>query len=93
MVKKILQIENTQSSEFITKIIDEFKYAVKKQHKTSECEEVLLTRVEAAKMLSISLPTLWKFTKDDVIPAYRIGTRVRYKKTDILESLKKMNKF
>ncbi|WP_405295405.1 hypothetical protein [Algibacter sp. Ld11] len=44
-------------------------------------------------MLSISLVTLWKYTKDDVVPAFRIGSKVRYKKSDILLALKKMNKF
>tara|TARA_R110002050_G_scaffold57866_7_gene130297 strand:- start:92849 stop:93130 length:282 start_codon:yes stop_codon:yes gene_type:complete len=93
MVKQILQIENTNSSEFIPKIQEVFKDVLKEHNKSSKDAEILLTREETAKMLSISLPTLWKFTKDDVIPAYRIGTRVRYKKNEILLALKQMNKF
>lgn len=93
MVKQILQIENTNSSEFIPKIRDVFKELLKEHNKSSKDAEVLLTREEAAKMLSISLVTLWKYTKEDVIPAYRIGTKVRYKKSEILLALKQMNKF
>lgn len=93
MKKQILQIENTESSEFIPKILDGFKDLLKEHTKNSKDAEILLTREETAKLLSISLPTLWKFTKDDVIPAYRIGTRVRYKKSEVLLALKQMNKF
>ena len=56
-------------------------------------DDKLLTREETAEMLSISLTTLWKYTKDDVIPAFRIGSKVRYKKSDILLALQKMNQF
>lgn len=47
----------------------------------------LLTRKEAAKLLSISLPTLLDFTKSGKITGYRIGTRVRYKRSELENSL------
>lgn len=93
MNKQILQIESTNSSEFIPKILAGFKDLLKEHAKYSEDAEVLLTREETAEMLSVSLVTLWKWTKDDIIPAYRIGTKVRYKKSEILLALKQMNKF
>ena len=93
MVKQVLQIENTESSEFIPKILSGFKDLLKAHNQSSKDDEILLTRDEAAKMLSVSLVTLWKYTKDDIIPAYRIGTKVRYKKSEILLALKKMNQF
>lgn len=93
MVKQILQIENTESSEFIPKILAGFKILLTENSQRLKDDEVLLTREEAAEMLSISLVTLWKYTKDDVLPAYRIGTKVRYKKSEILLALKQMNKF
>ncbi len=48
----------------------------------------LITRKETAQILGISLVTLNEWTKTGVIPAQRIGTRVRYRKTDIYNSLK-----
>lgn len=93
MVKKILQIEYTESSEFIPKILAGFKDLLKEHTQASKDDEVLLTREEAAEMLSISLVSLWKYTKEDILPAYRIGTKVRYKKSEILLALKQMNKF
>jgi excisionase family DNA binding protein len=93
MKKQILQIENIQSSDFIPKILKGFRDLLEEHKETSKDLEILLTREETAKMLSISLVTLWKYTKTDVLPAYRIGTKVRYKKSQILAALKQMNQF
>ncbi|MDO6852399.1 helix-turn-helix domain-containing protein [Cellulophaga lytica] len=93
MKKQILQIENTQSSDFIPQIVLELKRALDDDNKNNIDSEKLLTREETAEMLSISLVTLWKYSKDNIIPAYRIGTKVRYKKSEILLALKKMNQF
>lgn len=54
-------------------------------------EEVeYITRKEAAKILSISLVSLNQWTKEGIIQGYRIGTRVRYKKNEVLNSLTKV---
>lgn len=50
----------------------------------------LVTRQEAANLLGISLPTLHHYSKHGVVPAYRIGSRVRFKKTELLDCLKKV---
>ena len=47
-----------------------------------------ITRKETAEILGISLVTLHEWTKNGVIPAQRIGTRVRYKRSDVYSSLK-----
>jgi excisionase family DNA binding protein len=47
-----------------------------------------LTRLEAAKLLQISLPTLHTYTKLGLIHAKRIGTRVLYSETDVQDALK-----
>jgi len=49
-----------------------------------------LSRSEAAKLLTISLPTLNEWTKQGIIPAYRIGNRVLYKPEEIDNSLKEV---
>ena len=48
----------------------------------------LITRKETAVILGISLPTLNEWTKTGVIPAQRIGTRVRYSRANVYASLK-----
>ena len=59
----------------------------------NEQTDQLLTREETAKLLSVSLVTLWDWTKKDIIPAYRIGNKVRYKKSEVLKSLNQKNQF
>ena len=48
----------------------------------------LLTRKEAATLLRVSLPTLHEWSKSGLIKFNRIGTRVLYKKEDVLAALK-----
>lgn len=48
------------------------------------------TRKEVTKMLDISLPTLHEWTKDGIIKAHRIGSRVRYKEEDVQNALKEV---
>ncbi|SFE98711.1 helix-turn-helix domain-containing protein [Sunxiuqinia elliptica] len=66
-----------------------------------QCDEVLnnsvqrksrtyLSRIETAKILKVSLPTLNEWTKQGIISAYRIGNRILYKPDEIEESLKQV---
>ncbi|WP_299382575.1 helix-turn-helix domain-containing protein [uncultured Lacinutrix sp.] len=93
MIKKILQIENTNNEDFKNEILGGVKELLLNFKKDSTEDDKLLTREETAQMLSISLVTLWKYSKNNVLPAFRIGTKVRYKKSEVLSALKKMNQF
>ena len=48
----------------------------------------ILTGQEARELLKISRSTLWKLTKENEIPAYRVGngktSDLRYKKSELL---------
>lgn len=50
----------------------------------------LITRKETAKLLGITLVTLSEWQKSGKIPAYRIGTRVRYKRAEVLNALRQI---
>ncbi len=95
MAKEILQIENINANDFKNEIVKDVTQALKGYATTLQNpdNEILLTREETAKMLSVSLVTLWAWTKEDIIPAYRIGNKVRYKKAEVLTALQQMNKF
>jgi excisionase family DNA binding protein len=43
----------------------------------------LLTSREVMQYLNVSRTTLWRLTKDGLLPAYRIGSDFRFRKTDI----------
>ncbi len=53
----------------------------------------IMTGQEARDFLKISRSTLWKLTKEDRIPAYRVGigknSDLRYKKQDLVEWLER----
>lgn len=94
MKKQIIQIENIDAEDFKNEIISGVIDALEKRYATSQKEEEqILTREEAAKLLSISLVTLWDLTRKDKIPAFRIGNKVRYKKSDVLNALTQKNQF
>ncbi len=95
MAKEILQIENINANDFKNEIVKDVTQALKGYTTTLQNpdNEILLTREETAKLLSVSLVTLWDWTKKDIIPAYRIGNKVRYKKAEVLTALQQMNKF
>ena len=63
-----------------------FKKSFQPKHPTE-----YLTRQEVARLLSISLVTLYNWTKSNIITAYRIGNLVRYKRQDIENCLTKIN--
>jgi len=54
-------------------------------------DEEILTGQEARDLLKISRSTLWKLTKENEIPAYRVGTgrtsNLRYKRSELLQWL------
>jgi excisionase family DNA binding protein len=50
-------------------------------------ETEFITRQETAEILGISLPTLNEWTKQGIIIGYRIATRVRYKRAEILNAV------
>nr|WP_321232381.1 helix-turn-helix domain-containing protein [uncultured Psychroserpens sp.] len=55
----------------------------------SNSEDKLLTRKEVAILLSISLPTLRAYVKRGLLKEHRIGARVLYKKSEVVDSFSK----
>jgi len=58
---------------------------------TPQPQTEFITRKETCEILGISLPTLNSFTKQGIIIGYRISSRVRYKKSEILEAFTKIS--
>lgn len=55
--------------------------------KESQTEKEFYTRDETAKLLDVSLTTLFHWNKQDILKAKKIGKRVYYSKTDVLAHL------
>lgn len=52
--------------------------------------EELLTTDQTAALLGITRPTLREYRRKGYVTGYRIGTRVRYKRNEVLDSLQRM---
>lgn len=63
---------------------------LKKDFQPKEPTE-FLTRQEVAKMLSIDLSTVHNWTKRKILTSYQTGGRVYYKRTEVENSLIKLN--
>lgn len=53
----------------------------------------LITENEARDFLHVSKVTLKKWRDENKIPFYRIGTRIRYKKSELITSLNTVRKY
>lgn len=95
MTKQLIQIENTNADDFKKEIITGVNDVLQSFVSSMQADEnnKLLNRQQTADLLGVSLVTLWDWSRKDLIPAYRIGNKVRYKKNEVLESLNKMNNF
>lgn len=95
MTKQILQLENTNANDFENKIINRVELLIDGLAKKMQVNtpDTLLTRQETAELLSVSLVTIWSWQKKGIIPCYKIGNKVRFKKSEILLALQQMNKF
>lgn len=60
---------------------------------TQETKTEIFDRKQASVFLGVSLPTLLDWTKSGKIAGYRIGSRVRYKRAELENSLKKIHTF
>lgn len=54
---------------------------------TPATENEFISRKETSTILGVSLPTLNEYSKRGLLPSYRIGSRIRYKKEEVVQSL------
>ena len=59
---------------------------------SAQSESDLLTREQVCKLLSINKTTLWKHTKSGKLKSLGLGNRVYYKKNEVLEAVKHLNR-
>ena len=71
-----------QLQELITgKIIEEM------DRRNAEPPASYITRKEVVELLRITMPTLHSWTKEGIIPSYQIGSRVLFKKDEVLKAI------
>jgi excisionase family DNA binding protein len=58
----------------------------------NEEDDEYLTQKEAAKFLKVSAPTIIKWKQENKIPYYQIGRTIKFKKSELLDSMKRNEK-
>ncbi len=94
MKKRAIQVYEVDPEDFkkeilegIEKLLEEFS----KQFTPKE-PQVWLSRKDVSELLGVSLPTLHQWGKQGILKPYKIGNRVRYRQSDIEETLLESNR-
>ncbi|NBB27443.1 helix-turn-helix domain-containing protein [Cellulophaga sp. BC115SP] len=93
----ILQVEQTNEQSLLSKIDDLIKARLSNflsnPISSNVEEDVYLTREQVAKLLQVSEVTIWQWSKPDkgILKPYRIGCKVRFKRSEVLQSPKAFN--
>tara|TARA_B110000046_G_scaffold73984_1_gene81866 strand:+ start:669 stop:953 length:285 start_codon:yes stop_codon:yes gene_type:complete len=90
----VLQIEGLTAKDLFQKFAEleqKIEANKKPQHEANNQDEQLLTRAQVSKRLLVTRQTLSNWHKKGVLTASRIGTRVRYKLSDIERLIETQN--
>lgn len=97
MKNQITQVYNISSEDLKIEIADhlvlhinEVLQGIMKDLRKPKEKPEFLTSKEAAKILKISLPTLYEWRKKRIVIGYRIANKIRYKQSEIESSLKRI---
>ena len=83
-------VPETQTTDIITGVVQAIMpYLEKRSTRPIEDDDELLTVEETLKFLKCSKQALWNWRKNGVLPSYRLGNRVYYKKSEIFAKLVK----
>ena len=85
----LLKMTISLSDDVKTAIADAVRQAIEetRQNTTPNTGSDLITREAALKLLEVTAPTLHDWTRRGLIPSYRIGARVYYKRSEIETAL------
>ncbi len=93
MKDNVIQLHNVSPEQFKNEILsgvqdklDAFQNSLKSK-KTE-----YLTRKDTAELLGVSLVTIHDWCKKGILKPYRIGSRIRFKRKEIEETLEKSGK-
>lgn len=63
------------------------------QSTQKETEEKYISEKEARKILPVTAPTFRSYRSQGLFPSYRIGARIFYKPSEIMEAAKRIRKY
>ena len=94
MSKSITQLYNVDPENFKNEILLGVEKQLEKFAKNFKPKEpeVWIGRKEASEILGVTFPTLLVFNKKRIITPYKVGNRVRYKRSEIEQVILNSNK-
>jgi excisionase family DNA binding protein len=82
--------------DFKTDLVAEVRKSMKEELSTTRSiaasPDQTLTRIEAAKLLNCSFTTLCHYQKEGVIPFYKVGKKVLFKREEVLAAIRRQVK-
>lgn len=84
MSLQIFTHNETELSNLITIAVSK---ALKEHQALAKPDNTLLTQIEAAELLRVSIPTLQKMKANKIIPFKQIQRKIYFRKQDILNSI------
>jgi excisionase family DNA binding protein len=71
----------------VKEAVEELKQRLTHQ-KEEEIEPGFITRSQAIKFLNISAPTLYRYQKTGLLPYHKVGRKIYFNKTDLVNATK-----
>jgi len=93
MNQNVTQVHHTSKDELIYTIIKGVEEKLNEFEKNFQPKEptLWLTKKEVSNILSISIVTIDDWSKKGILNPYRIGNRIRFRKSDVEKALTKIN--
>jgi excisionase family DNA binding protein len=94
MKKKLIQIYEVEPEEFKKEILEGVEKLLKEFSKqfTPKQPEIWMSRKDVGELLGISLVTIYDWGKKGILKPYKIGSRVRFRQSDIEKKLLQSNR-
>ncbi|WP_035695750.1 helix-turn-helix domain-containing protein [Christiangramia portivictoriae] len=94
MKNKVIQLINVDPEDLKNEIISDLVKELKKFSKNFKPKEpeTWIGRKEASEILGVTFPTLLDWNKKGILTPYKVGNRVRYRRSEIEKVIINSNK-
>lgn len=86
-----VQVQGITAETLLQRFSDLEKKIENLQQPQPETKEKFLTRFEVSQLLGVTLVTVHNWTKSNILKAYRIGNKVRFKEREVLNAFQSVN--
>ncbi len=94
MKRKLIQVYEVEPEEFKNEILVGVEKLLKEfsKHFTPKHPEIWMSIKDVGEFLGVSTRTIHNWSKDGILKDYKIGNRVRFKRSDIEKALLDSNR-